>query len=83
MTTREYTIKVTKQNKNGIARAWLLEDGSQIAHVTREANIDNICMPIKFKWFSERARDRFCGHCDSISMAEGVEALGFPAPFAH
>lgn len=73
-----YEIKVTKNvKKTGEARAWLLEDGSQIAHISREAGQNPTIK--KYKWFSERAKIRFESYCDSISVGECVEALGFPS----
>lgn len=71
----KYKIQVTKTaKKTGSATAYLLEDGSQIARVTRAYRAGQVT----FKWFSERARDRFSGYSDCLSMEETVEAMGFP-----
>lgn len=76
-----YTLQIIKSSKNGAASAYLLENGSQIAKVTRAKNEDRFCSEIEFKWFSDRARDRFDWHCDALTMGEVVECLGFPFPF--
>lgn len=61
----------------GKGKAYLLEDGIQVALVTQAAVSQGYISDVVFKWYASRAEGRFQGFCDSISMSECVEALGF------
>lgn len=75
---KKYSIKLEPSHR-AQARAFLLEDGIQIAVVSRSVNRRGIIQPVGFRWFTTASEKRFMDFCDSISMSECVEALGFPA----
>ena len=86
---RKYTLQQVTGNgprKTGKASAVLVENGIQIAKITRAANYRDgygrrYCSSVKFKFYSTQSQARFEDYCDSISKEECVETLGFPFPF--
>jgi hypothetical protein len=73
----EYKISGLKTAKNGKVSAFLVEDGYQIAKVSRKPSIAGTIQRTQFKFFSSAAEVRFENFCDSLSKSETVEALGF------
>jgi hypothetical protein len=75
-----YSIQIISQSARrfGKASAFLLEDGIQIAKVTRAGLQGGYISDTKFKFFAGSAETRFQTFCESLSMSECVEALGFP-----
>jgi len=77
---KRYTIQIIQTSKQrfGRATAFLLEDGIQIAKITRAGLQEGYIAETQFKFFTQGAEGRFQDFCDSLSMTETVEALGFP-----
>lgn len=85
---RRYTLSNVSSTKRGVASAILVEDGVQIAKITRAANYrmwgkSLHSSPLAFAFFSTQAKLRFCSWSDSISMEESAYAIGMPQPFSR
>lgn len=73
--TKTYTLGNIQKSPRGAIKANLLEDGSIIATVRRPAP-GRWVLPFEVtKFYSDRARARFDGFCNCLSMGEALETI--------